>query len=704
MPLNEYMALPRFDAGRYAAIPANHTVQVAGVRVSARSEAWRRRWLHCRHIQDVHDPCDLEFLRTSHEGLYQARLASLFRSISERGWQEDSTPKAPHIELLCYGREAFHGIYWTKNRKVFGEDASSESRIRHRWLRPRYDWPCPTMFTWDATGSYFKVPFDLRFQYYPQGFPAWKDYETPEYLCVPTPAVYAYLGSHTCNTKPTAVDDIRIRFIHSIALTEFAAYALYSWLLAARDGIQFNCRSPDPRMYQQGYEMYPPGRLFFLPPALTSLIEGLGLNSLLAGSEFTMQDARACATAMASDSFLPSRDFAFFDWRSKHIVPPRPEHVSPLGGEYRLVPTFGKTHSPSGVAITSDIGEPSLPAPEPIAAPPALTSLPLPVHQPPASSATPVAVSAPVTNPPAIPTTSVPVPTTSSATPAAPVASSPMPVVSAPVVVTSQPPTSTAMDDPAASAPLPVSSAPPSVSQPQGGVFQPTGPTDQASATVSIPTSAPAGASDPIGDVPLAPSIPPTRVATPVPRSGVPVTNALVTGAPVAVSIPANRAASSSYDPYDHPYNVAWRRRLQEADPYADPYGTARRRAPSNSVDPYAPLECSVGPERRSDYYEVADRALRMDADDRQRDPERYERIVNSAFLDMVRACEDTERDPPTGVAEALAMGAMATRELNRLARQIRLWTDAARSRAEDLEESASYADRTFFQRKRRRQ
>ena len=172
MPLNEYMTLPRFDAGRYAAIPANHTVQVAGVCVSARSEAWRRRWLHCRHIQDVHDPCDLEFLRTSHEGLYQARLASLFHSISERGWQEDSIPKTPHIELLCYGREAFHGIYWTKNRKVFGEDASSESRIRHRWLRPRYDWPCPTMFTWDATGSYFKVPFDLRFQYYPQGFPA----------------------------------------------------------------------------------------------------------------------------------------------------------------------------------------------------------------------------------------------------------------------------------------------------------------------------------------------------------------------------------------------------------------------------------------------------------------------------------------------------------------------------------------------------
>ena len=111
-----------------------------------------------------------------------------------------------------------------------------------------------------------------------------------------------------------------------------------------------------------------------------------------------------------------------------------------------------------------------------------------------------------------------------------------------------------------------------------------------------------------------------------------------------------------------------------------------------------------MGPERRSDYYEVAYRALRMDADDRQRDPERYERIVNSAFLDMVRACEDTERDPPTGIAEALAMGAMATRELNRLARQIRLWTDAARSRAEDLEESASYADRTFFPRKLRRQ
>ena len=215
------------------------------------------------------------------------------------------------------------------------------------------------MFTWDATESYFKVPFDLRFQYYPQGFPAWKDYEAPEYLCVPTPAVYAYLGSYTCNSQPTAVDDVRIRFIHSIALTEFAAYALFSWLLAKRDGIQFNCRSPDPRMYQQDYELYPPGRLFFLPPALTSLIEGFGLETLLAGSDFSLQDARACANAMAAGPFLPSRDFTFFDWRNKNIVHPHPEHVSPLGGEYRMVPTFGKTRSPGGAVITSDIDNPT---------------------------------------------------------------------------------------------------------------------------------------------------------------------------------------------------------------------------------------------------------------------------------------------------------------------------------------------------------
>ena len=121
-------------------------------------------------------------------------------------------------------------------------------------------------------------------------------------------------------------------------------------------------------------------------------------------------------------------------------------------------------------------------------------------------------------------------------------------------------------------------------------------------------------------------------------------------------------------------------------------------------VDPYASLGRSAGPERHSDYYEVAYRTLQLDTEDRQRDPERYEWIVNSAFLDMVRACEDAGRDPPTGIAEALAMGAMETRELNRLARQIRLQTDAARSHAEDLDESVSYADRTFFPRKRRRQ
>ena len=41
-----------------------------------------------------------------------------------------------------------------------------------------------------------------------------------------------------------------------------------------------------------------------------------------------MEDARAFATAMTSNSFLPSRDFVFFDWRSKRILHTRPEHVS----------------------------------------------------------------------------------------------------------------------------------------------------------------------------------------------------------------------------------------------------------------------------------------------------------------------------------------------------------------------------------------
>ena len=74
MPLTEYLTLPRFGAGRYAAIPANQTVQVAGVGVSARSDAWRPRWLHCRPIHGIHDPCDLGFLRTSQEALYLAWL------------------------------------------------------------------------------------------------------------------------------------------------------------------------------------------------------------------------------------------------------------------------------------------------------------------------------------------------------------------------------------------------------------------------------------------------------------------------------------------------------------------------------------------------------------------------------------------------------------------------------------------------------
>ena len=287
--------------------------------------------------------------------------------------------------------------------------------------------------------------------------------------------------------------------------------------------------------------MYPPGRLFFLPPALTSLIEGLGLNQLLAGSGCTMQDARACASVMASGSFLPTRDLAFFDCRSKSIISLHTEHVSPLGGEYRLVPTFGKTNSPDSVAITSAIGNTSFPAPEPIAVPSASTFLPLSYLKPSASSAVQLGIPASITNPAsavvpplpsatasfptsAAPPTSVSVITGSSVTPsAAPVASLQMTVASVTVLTNSQHAASDPMANPAVSVPEPVSSAPPSVSQPQGSVFQTTDARTQAPTMAYFPISAPAAASDPLGDIPMAPSILPSRVAIPVPQPGVPV-------------------------------------------------------------------------------------------------------------------------------------------------------------------------------------
>ena len=64
----------------------------------------------------------------------------------------------------------------------------------------------------------------------------------------------------------------------------------------------------------------------------------------------------------------------------------------------------------------------------------------------------------------------------------------------------------------------------------------------------------------------------------------------------------------------------------------------------------------------------VSYRALRLDAEDCSRNPEEYEQVISSASLDMVRECEETDRDPPTGIAEALAVGAMATSEQSSLA------------------------------------
>ena len=169
------------------------------------------------------------------------------------------------------------------------------------------------------------------------------------------------------------------------------------------------------------------------------------------------------------------------------------------------------------------------------------------------------------------------------------------------------------------------------------------------------------------------------------------------------MSYPAPRAALSAYVPYGDPY----------ADPYSDshrrirqakgsPVPDVRRYVPLHPVtDPCAPRERSVGPEWRSDYYEVSYPALRL-------------KPVCGTLSNMSTSSiwpysvwfgpAKTPGEIRQRVSPKLYLCAIATRELTGLARRIRLRTDAAPGHAEVLNESASYADRVFFPRKRRRQ
>ena len=261
--VDEYCKYPVFDARRFRAVSPVVGLEVDGrdgwVNNKDRAETWNQRWVHssCRVPVPIH--MDLKILWRTSERQYCERLGRMFQHYRVRNFSE-KTPSEPDITLLCYGDSPSQRFYWFGQRTRFGSDAAQESRIRvQSLLRGSRSF----MWAWNCD-EFFDVPPGLRKELYPMALRTWGKYECPQYLCVPTPAVYAYYGSYVTLRAACAFANRRAEFVRAVGLTEFAASAVLCWLLAARDGVRYERRAPDPRLFPSGFPNFPSGRLFHL--------------------------------------------------------------------------------------------------------------------------------------------------------------------------------------------------------------------------------------------------------------------------------------------------------------------------------------------------------------------------------------------------------------------------------------------------------
>lgn len=467
----------------------------------------------------------------------------------------------------------------------------------------------------------------------------------------------------------------RVRFLHTVALTEFAVYALFCWLMAARDGLTFPTRSPDPRTYPDGLPGYPPGLLFHLPPQLMHIIEHLGLDALCS--------AIVLANGMPVRTICPSVRWTRYaysvnrsdtvDGDRKQIVIPDAVQAAPKGNRYRMVPTEGqKRHvvrtAPSGTSVTpasSAIIPDTVMPPVSNAVPPTAMQL----------SSVPAVVS--VSSPASVP---VPLPASSATTAIA--------VPAQPSVVTTGG----------------TASGSESVRAPRRSVFQPVGPRvrDDLPRITAIP---PPVAMAHLAPLPMteSPTVEETQLTLAV-SDTVPlpsVTSAEAVMAPVAevntvvpMGIDEIVPASATVDEVvpqsmvnDAPVlpevttgsdeNQALVSSVRGSpSPYADPYGTRLRRPATGQrvyQDPYDDPIMPGFESARASYYGTRQVRLARDAEDRRRDPIRYQAMVDAAFVQVVEECENMACAPPSGVAEALTFATRALRAMGRI-------TDAADS------------------------
>ena len=107
------------------------------------------------------------------------------------------------------------------------------------------------------------------------------------------------------------------RLIDAILLSEWAVPALLCFLHAARDGLPFFTRCPDPYLASRnGNEPGERGSLFRLSPGLLQLIRTVGMGAILEGTTFDPAGAETILDfSERLDWSLPERgDFVWYSW------------------------------------------------------------------------------------------------------------------------------------------------------------------------------------------------------------------------------------------------------------------------------------------------------------------------------------------------------------------------------------------------------
>ena len=309
MTVDEYIRTRTPDAARFEAIPKKRGIRTPSPRGRVRQEnrptAWNTRWLHTPHRAPALPGSDLLFVRCAGEEQYQARLLSLF------GRYCTVADPQPGVRLVAFPRP-FDRWYSIADRVRWGDNSAKESRLRWR----RVD----NFFHMWHTTEFFAVPLSARGRLYPALPNGWDAIEAPQYLCVPTPSVMAYVAARWMPhglawTFPTPQSR---RLVDAILLSEWAVLTLLYFLNTARGGLPFFTKSPDPRLALRSREKHSNrGLLFRLAPRLIQLIRSVGVDAILEGTSFEADTAEALLDFSENlDWSLPERSsgFVWYNW------------------------------------------------------------------------------------------------------------------------------------------------------------------------------------------------------------------------------------------------------------------------------------------------------------------------------------------------------------------------------------------------------